>query len=431
MIDLHENERREAEQAVIGSIVIDQRAIKKVSPILSAEDFTVPVHIALFEAAVDIDERGKAFDPVIAIDIAKTKLGKEAGEYVVELARITPTSSNVMAYAEIVRKHADLRRMRESLSEALLGDDPKTMAGDIIGLCQEFLQGSRTNRIKTMSDILSSMYAEKSQSSLRIDTGLSKVDWLLKGMGAGNLIIVAARPGVGKSALGMQIARYAAYKGHKTMFFSMEMSQEEVAERFVARGGIAMDKLIDNNLSEKDWAAIGKTASVLSTLPIMVIDDPRMSVAKIRSIVRSEPNVHLIVADYLTLMETKGREKRYQEIGEITRGLKVLAAELKIPIVVLAQLSRNKDETEEPSLRDLRESGDIEQDANKIIMLWNLDTPDALKENSMQRIGCKIAKNRRGKKGVVVLMFDGAHMTLTEVDERYEPPKRRKGVFDD
>lgn len=429
MINLHEN--REAEQAVIGSIVIDQRAIKKVSSILSAEDFTVPVHIALFEAAVDIDERGKAFDPVIAIDIAKTKLGKEAGEYVVELARITPTSSNVMAYAEIVRKHADLRRMRESLSEALLGDDPKTMAGDIIGLCQEFLQGSRTNRIKTMSDILSSMYAEKSQSSLRIDTGLSKVDWLLKGMGAGNLIIVAARPGVGKSALGMQIARYAAYKGHKTMFFSMEMSQEEVAERFVARGGVAMDKLIDNNLSEKDWAAIGKTASVLSTLPIMVIDDPRMSVAKIRSIVRSEPDVHLIVADYLTLMETKGREKRYQEIGEITRGLKVLAAELKIPIVVLAQLSRNKDETEEPSLRDLRESGDIEQDANKIIMLWNLDTPDALKENSMQRIGCKIAKNRRGKKGVVVLMFDGSHMTLTELEERYEPPKRRKGVFDD
>ena len=215
--------------------------------------------------------------------------------------------------------------MRESLSEALLGDDPKTMAGDIIGLCQEFLQGSRTNRIKTMSDILSSMYAEKSQSSLRIDTGLSKVDWLLKGMGAGNLIIVAARPGVGKSALGMQIARYAAYKGHKTMFFSMEMSQEEVAERFVARGGVAMDKLIDNNLSEKDWAAIGKTASVLSTLPIMVIDDPRMSVAKIRSIVRSEPDVHLIVADYLTLMETKGREKRYQEIGEITRGLESLS----------------------------------------------------------------------------------------------------------
>lgn len=429
MIDLHEN--REAEQAVIGSIVIDQRAIKKVSSILSAEDFTVPVHIALFEAAVDIDGRGKAFDPVIAVDVAKTKLGKEAGEYVVELARLTPTSANVMAYAEIVRKHADLRRMRESLSEALMGDDPKTMAGDIIGLCQEFLQGSRTNRVKTMSDILLSMYAEKSQTGLRIDTGLSKVDWLLKGMGAGNLIIVAARPGVGKSALGMQIARYAAYRGHKTMFFSMEMSQEEVAERFVARGGVAMDKLIDNDLSESDWAAVGKIASALSTLPIMVIDDPRMSVAKIRSIVRSEPNVHLVVVDYLTLMETKGREKRYQEIGEITRGLKVLAAELKIPIVVLAQLSRNKDETEEPSLRDLRESGDIEQDANKIIMLWNLDTPDALKEKSLQRIGCKIAKNRRGKKGVVVLMFDGAHMTLTEVDERYEPPKRRKGVFDD
>ena len=99
--------------------------------------------------------------------------------------------------------------------------------------------------------------------------------------------------------------------------------------------------------------------------------------------------------------------------------------------MVLAQLSRNKDETEEPSLRDLRESGDIEQDANKIIMLLNLDTPDAVKENAMQRIGCKIAKNRRGKKGVVVLMFDGAHMTLTELEERYEPPKRRKGVFDD
>ena len=427
MINLHE--RREAEQAVIGSIVIDQRALKKVSSILSAEDFTVPVHIALFEAAVDIDERGKAFDPVIAIDIAKTKLGKEAGEYVVELARITPTSSNVMAYAEIVRKYAGLRRIREAVGEVLLGDDPEKMAGDIAGISQEYLRTNRTGRIKTISDSLKAFYDKLSQKITdRIDTGLSKVDWLLKGMFPGNLIVIAARPKAGKSALALQIARYAAYKGNKTILFSLEMGEEEVTERLVSRSGIDMDKLIDNDLSPDDWKQINAAAVAISKLPLKIVDEPNMSVARIRGIVRSEPDTKLIVIDYLQLMQaTKRRENRNLEIGDITAGLKILASELRIPIILLSQLNRGKSDTEKPEPRDLRDSGSIEQDLNKLIMLWKLDElPDGA-----VKVGCSVELNRRGRTGVRVLRFDGAHMMFTELEERYEPPKRRKGVFDD
>ncbi|MDP4117637.1 MAG: DnaB-like helicase C-terminal domain-containing protein [Bacillota bacterium] len=421
----------EAEQSVVGAMILDPRVIPQVAAKLKAEDFMNETCKIIFEAAVDISERGKAFDTVIAANIAEAKLGKDAARFVFELMEITPTSANAMDYAEIVHKNAGIRFLHDSIEELLVNDEPQDIAGNLIGMCREFLETERTDRIKTIADALTAMYVEKSASTamIRIDTGMSRLDRILKGLCGGNLVVIAARPGVGKSALGIQIARAAAAKGNKTLICSLEMSPEEIAERLVARSGVDMDRLIDNDLELNDKQNMAHEVGTLEKLPILISDDPYTTVPKIRAMARSIQDLKLIVVDYLTLMQShKKSDKRYLEIGAMTRDLKILAKELKIPIAVLSQLNREKDETEKPTLRDLRESGDIEQDADKVIMLWKLEYSD---EGKPIKVGCTVEKNRRGKTGAVVLRFDGAHMIFTETEERYTPPKRKSRVFAD
>ena len=432
MIDIKDNERREAEQAVIGSMIKRISAAscrwRQLSP---GADFAVKVHQIIFDAAVDKAERGMAFDPIVAHDIVQTKLGDEAAKYILELIEITPTAANVMAYAKIVKRHSGLRFLRDNIQTMLSEDDPTVIAGDIAGLCQEFLRGNTTNRVSSLKDALLSMYDEKRSKNpiLRIDTGMRQLDFILKGLCGGNLIVIAARTGVGKSAFSMQLAKHAAAKGNLTLIVSMEMLKEEVAERCVAMDPkLSLDKLIDGGMNAQEWSELATASTNISTLPIMICDDPRTSVAKIRAMARSMPDLKLIVVDYLTLMDSgRKMEKRYQEIGAITRDLKILAAELKIPIVALSQLNREKDETDEPTLRELRESGDIEQDANKVIMLWKTLK---VENNTPQPIGCKVAKNRRGRTGIVNLIFDGDHMRFAEAVDIPEPPKKVKKPFE-
>ncbi|SHI23733.1 replicative DNA helicase [Sporobacter termitidis DSM 10068] len=427
-----QNHSAEAEMSVIGSIMIDNRLIPRIAAKLEPEDFYIAALGQLFEAAVDASERGKAFDGVIAADILKTNLGEsKAGKLASEIIDLTVTASNAFEYANIVRKYAGLRYLHESIETALVGDDPQSVAGDVISLCQEYLQGNRTKRIKTISEALLSMYSERQSKGniLRINTGFPRLDGILKGLCGGNLVVIAARPGVGKSALGLDIAKSAAQNGHRTLICSMEMSAEEISERLVSRDArLDMDKLIDGNLTAADWKAIGEVSDNTSRLPLEICDDPHLTPAIVRALSRTIPDLKLIIIDYLSLMQgSKKHEKRYLEIGEMTHSLKILAAELKIPIVVLSQLNRDKSEKQEPELRDLRESGDIEQDANKVILLWQLDESPA--EGAPVRIGCRVAKNRRGKTGVVIMKFDGAHMRFIETSENYAPPKRGNKVL--
>lgn len=419
----------EAEQAVIGSMLLDSRVIPKLAALLRPEDFYHEVYGAVFESAVDAYERGKAWDVITAIDEIKARLpDDEAKKHIADLATLTPTAANAEEYARIVKKYSGLRHLKSIFEEVFDGHgDPNEIAADIISRCQDYLQGNRTKRLKRIAEAMASMYESKSKKEeLRIDTGFQRLDSLLKGLNGGELIVIAARPGVGKTAFMLDLASTAAKNGYETLVFSMEATGEEIAERLVARySRVPMDKLIDNKLEVDDWKEISKTAAVLGSYPLTLVDDPFMSTATIRAIARSMPNLKLICVDYLTLMQSTRRfEKRYQEIGAMTRELKMLAMELKIPIVVLSQLNRDKDETQMPSLRDLRESGDIEQDANKIIFLWKLDETETLAGKEI-KVGVRIAKNRRGKTGVVVFKFYGDHMWFIETDEKYEAKRQR------
>ncbi len=421
----------EAEISVVGSILIDPRCIDKIT-FLSSEDFTHEPCAIVFEAATDAHKRGKSYDWVSAEDDLKRRLSDaEARQFAMDCVNLTVTAQNVVEHAKIVQNHAGKRKLKEAFERiALECDSAEDMASTAITECQTFLSNHKTSQFHTLSDALSEMYDGKTRKSHRIDTGYPRLDGILKGMWGGNLILIGARPGVGKSALAVDIALSAALKGNSTALFSLEMAKDEIAERLVARySGVEMDKLIDNTLTEQDWREVAKASAWLSEKKLDIVDDvPRLTISKIRALARTKPDLKLIVVDYIQLMTPEGRhDKRYQDIGSISRGLKLLAKELRIPIVALSQLNRESDATKRPELRDLRESGDLEQDADKVVFLWQYEE---MPEGAPQKIGFYVAKNRRGKRGITINMFDGAHMRFTETQEQYKPKKRSSRVFD-
>ena len=431
MIDIHDTERREAEQAVIGSMVIDQRVISKVSSILTPDDFVSNIHRTIFEAAVDAEERGKAFDHVIAVDVARVKLDEKAAAYVLELVQATPTSANAVEYANIVKKRSDLTRLRDAVEEYLTGDDPMEMAGDIIGICQSLLQGAQQNEAYTLREALLKLYDEKVNKKKGLPTGIAKLDSRIKGMDEGDFIIIGARPGTGKSVLGADISLNVAKNGAKTILFSLEMNKVAIAERLVSRyGSLDMDTLIGSEFTPEQWKEFTDICGSLSKIPLTIMDVSGMTVPRVRAIVKSIPDIKLIVIDYLQLMTPVGKfANETYAIGSISKGLKLLARELKIPIVALSQFSRDADEYEKPKLKHLRDSGQLEQDADKVIVLWKTaEVADGLP----QPIGRAVLKARRGRVGTDLAIFDGSHMRFTDTEERYEPPKPkgRSKVFE-
>lgn len=421
----------EAEIAVIGSILKEPKCLSKIAHKLSADDFTTELCSIIYEAAVDAAERGKDYDVICAVDTAKTRLSEaEAARFVLDCVDITQTTVNVEQHAAIIHNHAGKRHLKESLQ--IITDEsrtPQEIATGMITECQAFLQDDRTDRLKTLADAIKEMYDGKTRKAFRIDTGFPRLDYLLKGMWSGNLVLIGARPGVGKSAVGIDLAITAAKAGHKVLFFSLEMNADEIAERLIARHStVDMDALIDNAVDDAQWGEIGKVGGWLSKLPLTISDEPHLTVAKVRARARTIPELKLIVIDYISLMSAERNfNNRNQELGSISRGLKLLANELQIPVIALAQLNRNTDETERPSLRDLRDSGELEQDANKVIFLWKVEE---MPEGLPQKIGFYVAKNRRGRTGTTINMFHGAHMKFIETEERYQPKtKKRKGAL--
>jgi replicative DNA helicase len=415
----------EAEYNIIGAILKDQRIIEKITK-LQPEDFTIENCAIVYEAAVDASERGKTFDGVIAADVLKKRMGeREAATFVLECMDITPTTSNVELHAKLVHRYAGARQIKESVQETLVSDNPQDIATGLITICQTFLQGEKSGRVKTLSDALQEMINEKPDNTIRIDTGFPKLDSILKGLNGGNFVLIGARPGVGKSAFALDIARTAAGKGNKILLFSMEMLAVELAERIVARDPrLNLDVIIDKKYSTEDWTVLTEICSTLSKLPLLISDEPSVTVSKIRSQAMATPGLKMIIVDFMTLMtSSKKYDSRNLEVGAMSRDLKNLSMEMKIPIVALAQLNRDKDETDKPELRDLRDSGELEQNANKVIFLWNLDAPV---EGAPQRVGVCVAKNRRGNRGISIMRFDGSHMRFIETDEKYVPKKKNK-----
>lgn len=426
----------EAEQAVLGSMLIDAGCVKGVLKCLEEDDFYIGTNRAIFRVIRQMNAGAKPIDGVtVAAEMERAGVYNETTRsYLAQLMEITPTSANVMEYAKIVRKKAEKTRFTQAVMEAL-GDEEDPQAA-VTAICHQKMKARRGGRLKTMSEAMQdAMDSASGRKDNRIDTGFPLLDATLKGMWPGQLILIGARPGCGKSAMCMALAETAAQKGNTVLYVTAEMLAGEVGERLLAKNveGLTMDQMIDG-VPESDetlWMHIAYEASMESKLPIFFYDGSDVTVNRVRELALGIEGLKMIVVDYLGLMiGEKKSENRNLELGGISRELKLLASELEIPIVAAAQLSRTVNETDKPRLSSLRDSGELEQNAVKVMFLWKTDPTD------VNQVGCSVAKNRRGRTGEVNFYFEGAKMNFMELSYRREDDsggngygkKRRNGA---
>jgi replicative DNA helicase len=420
MVDITED--TSLEHSIIGACCIDIRVLDRVGVFLTVDDFTIEACARIYDAALDARSRGKTFDSVLAAD-AISALIDDANGFVMSCMDLCPTCSNAEHHAELLHQRAEQRRFREAVISAL-GNE--SAAADVSGICSDYLRRNSGGRLQPLAAGIEDVFDRLDHPEEgRLNTGFPRLDGLLKGLGPGQLIVVGARPGVGKSAFALDLAEHTARAGKKVLLASLEMLRGEIAERLLARrSGVPLDRMIDGNPSEGQRGTLDEIKSKLAGLPVMICDDPSISVARLRGMARSISGLQLVVVDYLQLLTPSRRsENRVTEITAISRDLKLLAQELRVPVVALSQLSRAQDAGEEPGLTSLRDSGSIEQDSDKVILLWSVDA-------DLGVIGCKIAKNRRGQMGAVQFDFDGSLMKFTERSNDIPTArKRRTGGF--
>ncbi|MEU4558559.1 replicative DNA helicase [Actinoplanes sp. NPDC023936] len=392
----------EAEQATLGGMMLASQAIDDVIEIVAVGDFYRPVHQTVFETIVALHGRGEPADAntVAAALYDSGDLQRIGGvPYLHTLIEQVPTAANAGYYARIVQQRAVSRRLVEAaIRIAQLGYGSANAAGvelgDIVDLAQQAVYDITVERgagetvragevfTPVMDDIESA--GSKDDSMLGVPTGFKDLDRLLNGLQAGQVIIVAGRPGLGKSTVGLDIARHAAIQaGMPSAFFTLEMSKVEMVTRLLsAESRVPLHVLRSGQLSDDDWARMAKRMAEISDAPIFVDDTPSMGLSEIRSKARSLKKKHglrLLVVDYLQLMSSPKRsESRQQEVSELSRGLKLLGKEIECPIIVVSQLNRGPEQRQDkrPQLSDLRESGSIEQDSDVVILLHRDDHYD-------------------------------------------------------
>lgn len=429
------NDTLNVESYLAGAFCVDQKTVKIAAQYLSADDFLVKPCAEIFEAAVDADRQGKLFDGYIAASALQGKMDAPRA-FVSDCINLCSTTANVEEYAKLLRREADERDLREKIGIALTEESGEKLTETIAGICAEQIQRRPGNRMKPFSAVMDRTYMSLFQKAdNRADTGYGKLDALLNGLWGGELIVIAARPAVGKSAFALSIAEHAARFGKTVQFYSLEMEDIEIGEREMARWtkSVTMGQIVRRGFEEcEDERLVQELADAsIATghLPIYLDDSPNVKPSKIRAQALTQEGLGMIVVDYGGLMAPDRRQdSRNLELGSISRDLKNLAKELKIPIIMLAQLNRGVSETQKPSLRELRDSGELEQNANKVIFLWKTNAQN-------NEIGVSVAKNRKGVCDVVLMRFDGDHMRFYELEKRYEEPRypARRGtqVYDE
>ena len=416
----------EAEQSVLGSILIDNEALPKVLEIIEPNDFYRDNHKKIFLAFLELFENNIPLDIITVTELLQKKgeLTNIGGAtYLASLVDSVPTTANITHYAKIIKEKSILRSLIAKATDIVnLGFEASEDVAEILDKAEEAIFSITQQRIQTsyysIKEIIKQTFetieelSSKKDSVTGIPTGFIDFDRLTAGLQPSDLIIIAGRPVMGKTSFTLNIAQHAATRaGVPVGFFSLEMSKEQLALRMLcAEARINSQKIRSGFLSERDWLRLTDAAATLSEAPIFIDDTPALSVLEIRAKARrlkSEHNIGLIIVDYLQLMKGKGRvDTREREISEISRSLKALAKELNIPVVAVSQLNRRVEERENkrPRLADLRESGAIEQDADLIVFIYrdevyNEDTPD---KGIAEII---IGKQRSGPTGVVKLAF--------------------------
>lgn len=419
-----------AELSVTGAYLIDPRYLNRVAGTLQAEDFMNPLCAKLYTAATKAFREGKVLDPVMARDVI-LHATPNPDAFLVDCMNMCPSVSAAEDHAEYIHAQAKERRLRSRIDEALTSQSGDGLAVEIAGICQDYISG-KLGRSHTMAQTLNKLMDSLSAPPAnRVETGFTRVDALLKGIRAGNLVIVAARPAAGKSIWAQCVAMNVARTGKSVLLYSLEMSDEELGERIIAgASGVQLDKITDHTLDEQAWKRLSEACQYLYDLPLIINDDPGVTTSKIRAEARTTKNLGLIIIDFMTLMKSEGKyDSRNLEVGAISRELKLLAMELNIPIIVLSQLNRSVSDTDRPTLAALRDSGELEQNANKVIFLWNIDVEQGIK-------GVAVAKNRQGRCGAVQMRFVGDQMRFAEMRADEEiwsktTPPRRRGKWED
>ena len=433
----------EAEQSVLGSILIDPECFPEIASMLKSDDFYLESHAAIYLAMQDLFLQSRTIDVVTLIDaLVKNGVygtGDEGRKYIKIIAEIVPSAANVKDYAKIVRDKNILRRLIGVCSE--ISDTAYSEQDDVTHLLDSAEQAifaiAENNETKGFTHIREAILANYEHIKLlKTDkaaaagqpTGFSDLDKVLVGMGPGDLILVGARPGMGKTSFTMNVAtKVAQYSKKAVCVFSLEMSAEQLASRMLSSEALVDSyALRSGNLSNDDWEKLARASSMLSECEILIDDTAGMTVTGMKAKLRRVKNLGLVVIDYLQLMQSDRRiDSRVNEVAEISRNLKLLAKDLKVPIITCAQLSRGPESRTDkrPMLSDLRDSGAIEQDADVVMFLYRdeyYDTADK-KDGVQNTAEIIVAKNRHGSTANVKMGWFGAFTKFTSLSDREEP----------
>lgn len=442
-----------AEQAVLGAIFLDSDRLIEVKEFLSTDDFYKNAHKIIFRAMEHLSDNREAIDVLTVRSLLENQNDLETIggiAYIAELATATPTAANASYYAKIVAEKSLLRqlinKLTQSVEKAYSQEDP---AEDVLAEAEKSLidvqQGRNTSSFRRISDVLSMNLddleerAKQKSTITGIATGYPALDAMTTGLHEEELIILAARPAVGKTAFALNIAQNIGTKQDKTVaIFSLEMGAESLVNRMLAaEGTIESHNLRTGQLKDEEWNQYFIAMGTLSKASIYIDDTPGIKITEIRArsrkLAQETGNLGLIVIDYLQLISGTGRENRQQEVSEISRQLKILAKELKVPVIALSQLSRGVEQRQDkrPVLSDIRESGSIEQDADIVAFLYRDDYYDRAGAddddegfNDVPEVDNKveviIEKNRSGSRGTVELLFLKEYNKFASIDNRYE-----------
>lgn len=419
----------ESEQCVIGSIIVEEETLVPVAEILDREDFYIDAHKVIYDSMIELGNERKPIDMITLTNRLKEKgyLDQVGGvTYLTSITNMIPTTSNVKVYAEIVKKNSTLRKLIKASNDIIsMGYEASDSLDDILNVAEKKIfdisQDRMSQDFKPISEVLTSVTAmieevySKGSDITGLDTGFIDLNKKLGGFHKSDLILIAARPGMGKTAFALNLVANAAIRSKSSVaVFSLEMSKEQLVQRLLSsQSNVALDNINKGKIADDEWKKLTDAMTVLSSSDIFIDDTPGIKVSEIRSKCRKlkmEKGLDMIMIDYLQLMEADGRaDNRQQEVSKISRSLKILAKEMNCPVIALSQLSRNTESGKDhmPKLSDLRDSGAIEQDADIVMFIYRDEYYTKMETKKKDLAEIIIAKNRHGEISNIELVWIG------------------------
>lgn len=419
----------ESEQCVIGSIIVEEQTLVPVAEILDREDFYIDAHKVIYDSMIELGNERKPIDMITLTNRLKEKgyLDQVGGvTYLTSITNMIPTTSNVKVYAEIVKKNSTLRKLIKASNDIIsMGYEASDSLDDILNVAEKKIfdisQDRMSQDFKPISEVLTSVTAmieevySKGSDITGLDTGFIDLNKKLGGFHKSDLILIAARPGMGKTAFALNLVANVAIRSKSSVaVFSLEMSKEQLVQRLLSsQSNVALNNISKGKIADDEWKKLTDAMTVLSSSHIFIDDTPGIKVSEIRSKCRKlkmEEGLDMIMIDYLQLMEADGRaDNRQQEVSKISRSLKILAKEMNCPVIALSQLSRNTESGKDhmPKLSDLRDSGAIEQDADIVMFIYRDEYYTKMETKKKDLAEIIIAKNRHGEISNIELVWIG------------------------